>query len=316
MRLWLKVQNNFVLLTINTVKSEWVLTQMLQLCIISATIMWRSAHKYEETKMKPDDTFEAKFFQVICLTLILFFVVDVNTQAADITDGMIGYWPLDGNAKDMSGNNYHGELDGKVTWKAEGKVGGAANFDGAGSHIKVAQKDLAPIVAEFTVVTWINGYKANDWAAFVAARGNGAQAYWMGYHGGDDTLTYVYNNNAAETWDWGGSIKIPKDTWALVAVAIGKKEATAYAYTAGTKKLELAVNKIKHFEQAPLNFVFGKDDCCGERFYKGLLDEVMMFERTLNKDEIMQLATIGLNVESKNKLATSWGQIKEVHGFN
>ena len=46
------------------------------------------------------------------------------------------------------------------------------------------------------------------------------------------------------------------------------------------------------------------------------LDEVMMFERILNKDEIMQLATIGLNVESKNKLATSWSQIKEVHGSN
>ena len=74
-----------------------------------------------------------------------------------------------------------------------------------------------------------------------------------------------------------------------------KKEATAYAYTAATKKLELAVNKIKHFEQAPLNFVFGKDDCCGQRFYQGILDEVMMFKRTLNKAEIMQLATIGLN---------------------
>ena len=63
-------------------------------------------------------------------------------------------------------------------------------------------------------------------------------------------------------------------------------------------------------------FIFGKDDCCGQRFYQGILDEVMMFERTLNKDEIMRLATIGLNVESKNKLATSWGQIKEVHGSN
>ena len=101
--------------------------------------------------------------------------------------------------------------------------------------------------------------------------------------------------------------KSPEILGTLVAVAIEKSKATAYAYTAATKKLELAENKIKHLEQKFLNFVFGKDDCCGERFYKGLLDEIMMFERTLNKAEIMQLATIGLNVEAKNKIAHFMG---------
>ena len=103
---------------------------------------------------------------------------------------------------------------------------------------------------------------------------------------------------------------------ALVAVAIEKKKATAYAYTAATKKLEMAENKIDHTEQAFLNFVFGKDDCWGQRFYKGMLDEIMMFERTLDKAEILQLATIGLNVEAKNKLTTSWGKIKDSHALN
>ena len=148
--------------------------------------------------------------------LVLILLITVNIQArGDITKGMIGYWPLDGDAKDVSGNDYHGELDGNVKWKANGKVEGAASFDGAGSHIKVAQKDLAPIVRDFTVVTWINGYKANNWAAFVSARGNGAQAFWMGYHDQTDTLTYVWNNDSAATWNWQESVKIPKDTWGL-----------------------------------------------------------------------------------------------------
>ena len=267
--------------------------------------------------MRKSYIFRLKFAQTGFFTLIMCLLIVVNIHAGgDITKGMIGYWPLDGDAKDVSGNDYHGELTKGVKWKANGKVGGAASFDGEGSHIKVAQKDLAPTVLNFTVVTWINGYKAQAWAAFVSARGNGGQAYWMGYHGDTDTLTYVYNNNANNTWDWGGSIKIPKDTLALVAVAIEKKKATAYAYTAATKKLEMAENKIDHIEQAFLNFVFGKDDCCGSRFYKGLLDEIMMFERTLDKAEILQLATIGLNVESKNKLATSWGKIKDSHALN
>ena len=77
------------------------------------------------------------------------------------TKGMIGYWPLDSNAKDVSSNDYHGELTKGVKWEAKGKVKGAANFDGAGGHIRVARKELAPKnLLNFTVVTWINGYKA------------------------------------------------------------------------------------------------------------------------------------------------------------
>ena len=99
--------------------------------------------------MRNSYLFAREVAQISFLALMMCFLIVVSIQAADITDGMIGYWPLDGNAKDVSGNNYHGELEGKVTWKAAGKVGGAANFDGAGSHIKVAQKELNPVVLDF-----------------------------------------------------------------------------------------------------------------------------------------------------------------------
>ncbi len=253
-----------------------------------------------------------KFYNQLCFWLVLMLFLAVISTPADITKGMIGYWPLDGNAKDESGNEYHGELTKGVKWEANGKVGGAAEFDGQGGHIKVAEH-LAPEVVNFTVVTWINGYKVNNWAAFVSARGNGAQSYWMGYHDQTDTLTYVWNHDNAQTWNWQESVKIPRDTWGF-AIAIEKKKATAYAYTVASEKLEMAENKIDHVLQAPLNFVFGRDS--GTRCYKGLLDEIMMFERTLNKAEIMQLATIGLNVEAKNKLATSWGTVKQSHITN
>jgi len=60
--------------------------------------------------------FWLKFAQTSFLVLIMCLLITVNIQArGDITEGMIGYWPLDGDAKDVSGNNYHGELDGKVT---------------------------------------------------------------------------------------------------------------------------------------------------------------------------------------------------------
>ena len=46
-------------------------------------------------------------------------------------------------------------------------------------------------------MTWINGHKAQDWAAVVSARGTAKQAYWMGYQP-TDKLAYVWNNDATK----------------------------------------------------------------------------------------------------------------------
>ena len=48
------------------------------------------------------------------LVFFIYLTTILSIQAADITEGLIGYWPLGGNAKDESGNNYHGELYRKV----------------------------------------------------------------------------------------------------------------------------------------------------------------------------------------------------------
>lgn len=35
--------------------------------------------------------------------------------SADNTSGLVGYWPLDGDATDASGNDHHGTIIGNVT---------------------------------------------------------------------------------------------------------------------------------------------------------------------------------------------------------
>ena len=53
-------------------------------------------------------------------------------------------------------------------------------------------------------------------------------------------------------------------------------------------------------------------DCCGgNRYFEGIIDEVMIFDRALS-DEILQLATQGLAVEPLNKLTTTWGKMNRM----
>ena len=125
-----------------------------------------------------------------------------------------------------------------------------------------------------------------------------------------NTLTYVWNNNSAQTWGWAGASDIPQDKWALAAIAIEPDKATSYIYHKASDKLDAKVNDIGHIEQTVMNLKFGWDECCGARFFKGLIDEVMVYDRTLNADDIKRLATVGLPVESAGKLAITWASLK------
>ncbi|EDN71691.1 secreted protein [Beggiatoa sp. SS] len=60
-------------------------------------------------------------------------IVGANvTQATSLTDGLVAYYPFEGNAQDAGGMGHHGT--GNVTFVA-GKVGQAANFKGKNTVI-------------------------------------------------------------------------------------------------------------------------------------------------------------------------------------
>ena len=243
-------------------------------------------------------TLKTTGFVIICLCMALNIAI-----AADLQDGLVNYWPLDGDATDSIGKS-DGEAVGKLTW-VDARVGKGAKFDGSSQKIQIPDYNL--ITTTTTYAAWINGWKANDWAGIVGSRTPTATELIFG---DNDFLHYVWNNNAADTWRWDGGPEIPQDEWALAAMTIEPKQATLYIYT-DAKGLDKGVNDIPHVEQeiGALNIAWV--DCCGgNRYFKGIIDEVMIFDRALSEDELLQLATQGLAVEATHKLTTTWGKMK------
>ena len=175
-------------------------------------------------------------------------------------------------------------------WANNGWVNGAVEVDGDGGHVVVDNK-FELTTDTITVIALINGWKTVDWSGIVVGRSG--TPFWMGV-AANNTLTYVWNNNAGDTFGWAGAPEIPQDKWALVAIAIEPDKATAYVYHKATGKLDAKVNDIPHIEQTVMNLKFGWDECYGDRYFRGLIDEVMVYNRTLNADEIKRLATVGL----------------------
>lgn len=75
-----------------------------------------------------------------------------------LSDGLVGHWPLQGDARDVSGNGRHG-ISAGVDFSGEGLAGergGSARFDGRRAYIEVPP-GRAPAVGagDFTIAGWV-----------------------------------------------------------------------------------------------------------------------------------------------------------------
>ena len=137
-------------------------------------------------------------YEIIFLSVIANILCSLSAFAAGMSDGLVGYWPLDGNGKDESGNRHDALLKQGADWTNKGWVNGALELDGAGGHAVVDDK-FELVTTAITVVARINGWKTIDWSGIVVGR-SGLSSFWLGF-AANNTLTYAWNNNAATTWD-------------------------------------------------------------------------------------------------------------------
>jgi hypothetical protein len=248
-----------------------------------------------------------RFFVFFVVFVLLAGLTVGMANAADLTSGLVGYWPLDGNGEDIAGDS-EGVLEGDADWIANGRVNGAVMLDGISGYVAISGFELT--TTEVTAVAWLNGWKQDAWAGIMCSRMD-PMSFWVGYTDAD-TLSYVWNNNAEATWGWKAGPSIPQDEWAMVAITIDPDKAVACIYT-DADGLQSAVNAIEHIEQTIAdNLKIGWDECCGDtRHVRGIIDEVMIYDRALNEDEIFSLATGGLSVNAPGDgLAATWGWIK------
>ena len=77
----------------------------------------------------------------------------MSTEPAFVSDGLVAYYPFNGNAKDESGNGNDGEVKGATPAEdRHGKKGSSYNFDGDG-YIELGPMNFGD---ELTVSAWVN----------------------------------------------------------------------------------------------------------------------------------------------------------------
>lgn len=249
-----------------------------------------------------------KRYSLLVLTFLVLAVFLVTNSMADLKDGLVAYWPLDGDAKDVVGG-IDEELQGDPGWLSgqDAHVGaGSLAMDGVDDHILAGTFNPSEGTGHLTVAIWVtlNEHKetmflkkGDDWSA------NGMM--WQFEMDASGDLSIGRNGSAI----WFG-VTMPLKDWVHLAVTVENDNAILYIdgaaagdgeFIMGTgvdSILRIGATQIPH------------------RFIDGMLDEVMLYDRALAPDEIKELAK-GINsatilpVEPAGKLTTTWAGIRK-----
>jgi len=156
--------------------------------------------------------------------------------------------------------------------------GQAIQLDGAGDYL-VANQALNLNSNTVTLMAWVkpNGPQ-NDWAGLVFCRGGNTTA-GMSLRATGNELRYHWNDGG---YNFGSGLQLPDNQWSHVAMVVTPDNVRLYLN--GVSALSNTPQPAEEFD-APLQI--GYDN--GSRYFKGLLEEVCVYDRALSQNEIREV---------------------------
>lgn len=208
---------------------------------------------------------------------------------------LIGYWPLDGNAADASGNGNHGTALGAMSW-VDGPKGLCAQFNGIDTGISIANPSAFEFDDEISLSFWVNQQPDQPAYAMVLNKMNNsltAADGWMIFTGQGGWTTTGMNNWFKATAGAYGVRTSPScvGEWHHVAVTVKGRVIGLYfdGFYYGGWGYDLPAS-MKVSTGNPLAFGC-KSNPLGDMgsFWGGMLDEVRFYHGTLSLEDVKNL---------------------------
>ena len=98
---------------------------------------------------------------LISLVFIIECVVTKQSDAQTATKAVVGVWPLDGKADDISKKGHDGEIKGNPQW-VTGQFGKACDFLGTKGNFVLIPHDASLNLTTFTMTAWVKVRGENE----------------------------------------------------------------------------------------------------------------------------------------------------------
>lgn len=255
--------------------------------------------------------------KVLTIILIMSAIATLTWQeiakGQAVEEGLVSYWSFD--ERDIEGDTVKdvwGKNDGTLKSApkpVEGKVGEALKFDGGSDYVNCGNDVSLRIDRALTIEFWFKADRDTLDDNIIALTDGNTTDYIISSYQNPDRLSFTREDPADANYQLNGSTAIDKNWRHVAAVDDGKR---FYLYLDG--KLDSSQNfSFKPYTRAgALYIAFSPEGWSTNGYFKGLIDEVRIYNRALSEVEVNQnMNAEGLAVASSTKkLAISWGKIK------
>ena len=234
-----------------------------------------------------------KTLYVLACTLCTLLVLPAAAQVPSYvpTDGLVGWWPFNGNANDESGNGNDGVVNGAtLTEDRFGNVDKAYGFDGVNNSIITPA--LLNASNDLTFSCWVNSNSESDQTIVNTIPhtviGYGLNPWWAG----SGNIGFLYGNGQSAGWSGDNNVIINPipflNTWVNhVIVKSGlhwkflENNSLIYEFDSSGQPADIVAQ-----------LVFGHCDpsICAQTL-SGSLDDIAIYNRALTEQEIQNLYT-------------------------
>ncbi len=201
-----------------------------------------------------------------------------------VTPVLVGYWTLDNNVLDSSGNGNNGTIVGGPTYVTAGRVGASLTLDGIDDYVDCGNGATLDITDAVTLSAWIKpedaGYSEHN--PFVA---KGDTSYSLKHNTTNTIEFFIYDgtwyaaNSETLTFDFNGA-------WHHVAGTYDGVQLKLYI-----DGLLVASNlHTGDIDSATYEVNIGRDSQNTDRLYDGQIDDVRIYRGALPKSEVLKLA--------------------------
>jgi hypothetical protein len=212
-----------------------------------------------------------------------------TTSVAPVKKGLVLYFPFDvasdKSTVDKGGRCSNGAVHG-AKWSPKGKVGGCYIFDGKSSYIATLSNDSIVPTTQFSISVWVNNNKAANNFVPIVLKNKNDSGYGLYADNNESRICCRVFNSGNIVLNFGDA----KDSlacgkWAHVVVTFDSAFA-AIIYKDGVEVARETPSAPAGKNTAKLYIGKREDDRVG---FNGMLDELMIFDRALSKDEVAQI---------------------------
>ncbi len=236
--------------------------------------------------------------------VLAFAIVSIGcASSADLNDGLVAYYPFNGNANDESGNGYNGTVDGAtLTTDRFGNASSAYYFDGNDDFIYAPVNINPDIMPSMTMSAWVRADEDSpimqvishdnggyDRSLGIDSRGGGIG--WSAFSGSGGVLGYS---------------PVTIGEWVFVAVVYDQNVSTVKLYVNDT------IYEGEGNLGSGLDYIHIGSNPSHAEYFAGAIDEVRIYNYALNQSEIKEdmgkctLSTLVSLAEAVDNSGLTW----------